>query len=59
MSQYRKKPVVIDAVQWDGDASTANLFIGERFGVDWWYFREPTTGKITQLSAERVASTSR
>lgn len=33
--KYRKKPVVIEAVQWDGSADTANQFIGERFGVDW------------------------
>lgn len=35
--QFRKKPVVIDAVQWDGSASTADLFIGESYGVDWEY----------------------
>jgi hypothetical protein len=37
MAKFRKKPVVIEAVQWDGSASTANAFIGEGFGVDWWY----------------------
>lgn len=35
--KYRKKPVVIEAVQWDGDATTANQFIGERYAVDWAY----------------------
>ena len=35
--QYRKKPVVIEAVQWDGRTETANAFIGEAFGSDWEY----------------------
>lgn len=35
--KYRKKPVVIDAVRWDGMPETANAFLGERFGVDWDY----------------------
>jgi hypothetical protein len=33
--KFRKKPVVIDAIQWDGMASTANEFIGDRYGVQW------------------------
>lgn len=37
MTQYRKKPVVIEAVQWDGDSETANQFLGEDYGVDWEY----------------------
>ena len=37
MSKYRKKPVVIDAIQWDGSSETANQFIGEGFGTDWEY----------------------
>lgn len=37
MSKYRKKPVVIEAVRWDGDSETANKFIGERYTVDWQY----------------------
>lgn len=37
MSKYRKKPVVIEAVQWDGYSETANAFIGERYTVDWEY----------------------
>lgn len=37
MTKYRKKPVVIDAVQWDGNANTANAFLGDRYGADWSY----------------------
>ncbi len=37
MPKFRKRPVVIEAIQWDGDAHAANTFIGERFGVDWTY----------------------
>jgi hypothetical protein len=37
MAKFRKKPVVVEAVQWDGKADTANRFIGERYGVDWDY----------------------
>ena len=25
------------AVQWDGNADTANKILGESYGVDWWY----------------------
>ena len=32
--KFRKKPVVIEAVKWDGDAHTANVFIGESFGLN-------------------------
>jgi hypothetical protein len=35
--KFVKKPVVIEAVQWDGLADTANIFIGESYGKDWWY----------------------
>ena len=35
--KYRKKPVVIEAIKWDGDSGTANAFLGERFGIDWEY----------------------
>lgn len=35
--QYRKKPVIIEAEQWDGDADKANRILGERYGTDWWY----------------------
>ena len=37
MKQFRKKPVVIEAVRWDGNADVANSFIGESYGVDWEY----------------------
>jgi hypothetical protein len=42
--KFRKKPVVIDAVQWDGRADTANTFLGERFGIDWEYAGALTEG---------------
>ena len=35
MGKFRKKPVVIEAVVWDGNSGTANGFIGESYGVDW------------------------
>lgn len=35
--KFIKKPVIIEAVQWDGKSSTANSFIGESYGVDWEY----------------------
>lgn len=38
--KYTKKPVTIEAVIWDGSADTANRFIGESFGVDWWYLSQ-------------------
>jgi hypothetical protein len=37
MAKFRKKPVVIEAVQWDGCTNTANAFIGEAYGTDWWF----------------------
>lgn len=42
MAKYRKKPVVIEAVQWDGLASTANDFIGDGYGTDWEYESQPS-----------------
>lgn len=42
--QYRKKPVVIQAIQWDGNADTANKFIGESYGVDWDYINSDDRG---------------
>ena len=35
--KFRKKPVVIEAVQWDGATSTANKFLGESYGIYWEY----------------------
>lgn len=37
VAKFRKKPVVVEAVQWDGSADTANRFLGDQFTVDWWY----------------------
>ncbi|WP_319583904.1 hypothetical protein [uncultured Pseudodesulfovibrio sp.] len=37
MPRFQKKPVVIEAVIWDGNADTANTFIGEKYGSDWSY----------------------
>jgi hypothetical protein len=37
MPKFRKKPVVIEAIQWDGNAATANRFLGEAYGTDWEY----------------------
>lgn len=37
MPKFRKKPVVIEAVRWDGEAHTANAFLGDRYGEDWEY----------------------
>jgi hypothetical protein len=37
MAKFRKRPVVIEAVRWDGDCDTANRFLGERYGIDWEY----------------------
>lgn len=34
MPKFRKKPVVIEAMKWDGKAETANAFIGEAYGTD-------------------------
>lgn len=39
---FRKKPVVIEAVQWDGKASTANAFLGDK----WWWSGLPGAGAI-------------
>jgi hypothetical protein len=37
IQKFRKLPVVIEAVKWNGDAELANSFIGEDFGKDWQY----------------------
>ena len=36
VTSYRSRKVV-EAVQWDGSADTANEFIGEQYGTDWEY----------------------
>lgn len=52
MAQYRKKPVIIEAVKWDGDSGTANSFIGEAYGVDWEYSPDAPTFSILILTLE-------
>lgn len=37
MTRYRKRPIEIEAVQWDGGSETANSFLGESYGTDWHY----------------------
>jgi hypothetical protein len=37
VARFRKKPVVIEAIRWDGSPTTANRFLGEAYGVDWEY----------------------
>jgi len=37
MKTYRTKPCEIQAFKWDGDSTTANHHIGDRYGVDWEY----------------------
>ena len=37
MTRYRRRPPIVEAVQWDGSSHTANAFIGEDYGVDWEY----------------------
>jgi len=37
MAKFRKKPVEVEAIQWDGLAETANSFLGENYGTDWEY----------------------
>lgn len=37
MAKFRKKPVIIDAEQWNGSAHLANRVLGERYGEDWEY----------------------
>ena len=37
MAKYRRKPVIVEAVQWDGQAETAKKFVGVRYGLDWEY----------------------
>jgi len=35
--KFRKRPIVIEAVQWDGDANLANRVLGEAYEEDWDY----------------------
>ncbi len=43
MARYVRRRVVVDAVRWDGDATTANRFLGECYTVDWEYVPGTTT----------------
>lgn len=43
--KYRSKQIV-EAVQWDGQADTANAFIGESYGTDWLYVLGRGQGSI-------------
>lgn len=36
-NRYRRKPVEVEAVRWDGSAETVNAFAGERYSRDWEY----------------------
>lgn len=56
MPKYRKKPVVIEAVIWDGSSHTANTFIGEAFGEDWYYQKDSSNIVIPTLEGDMVGS---
>ena len=54
MDKYRKKPVVIEAVQWDGKpTSTLELWLGESFNS--WI---PSQGKLEILTLEGIITAS-
>jgi hypothetical protein len=38
MAYYKQKPIIIEAVQWDGKQETANNFIGTDYGNQWFFF---------------------
>ena len=44
--KYRKKPVVIEAVLWDGSSGMANSFIGENYEKDWWYEKKGSSNIV-------------
>lgn len=56
MPKFRKKPVVIDAVLWDGIAHTANTFIGDAYGKDWWYDGGSNRISIPTLEGNHVGN---
>ena len=43
--EHRKNPI-IEIVQWDGNADTANTFIGEDYTIDWEYNSQKGSGVI-------------
>ena len=54
--KYRNKPVVIDAVQWDGKADTANAILGDRYGFDWEYtYKESSSLTIPTNEGRKIA----
>ncbi len=55
MAKFRKNPIVIEAVQWDGMAGTANLFLGEDYGKDWEYELGSNNLVISTLEGKMVA----
>lgn len=52
MAKFRKKPVVIEAVQWDGREETARAFIGGEYGTTWWF--EIPIGERPPESTSRI-----
>jgi hypothetical protein len=56
MAKFRKKPIVIDAVQWDGLADTANNFLGDGYGTDWEYAGIGAAIRIPTLEGTMVGS---
>lgn len=50
IKKYRKRPVEIEAVQWDGSAESANQIVGWIFEADYtaqlWCTTEPCSGYI-------------
>jgi hypothetical protein len=56
MSRYRKKPVVIDAVQWTGDnPNEVKALTGTQAVIDWATTREDRTLVIPTLEGDHVA----
>lgn len=52
MAKFRKKPVVIEAILWDGDAHAANMFLGEAYGINWKYADDNAAILIPTLEGE-------
>jgi hypothetical protein len=48
---YRNKPTTKEAVLWDGDAATAEAFIGDGYGKTWEY-EAGDTKRISILTLE-------
>ena len=54
MAFYTKKPITIEAIQWDGDIEKANSFLGEAFGVDWRFCENSNDIVIPTLEGEMI-----